>query len=83
MKLKNKMIKQFVINDILRKKNNIYSNYQEHNPNRICYVMTDSTDVIICNEENISTYKDAGFELFGTAESPDTLKELIEKAEMS
>jgi hypothetical protein len=83
MKLRNKLIKQFAINEQLKMKNRLYSSYSGYDTNKICYVLTDETDIVICNIEHLNNYKEAGFSIFGIANNEQELANLIEQAEQS
>lgn len=83
MKLKNQIIKRFANDEKLRNKLTLYSNYKEPNANITRYVLTDSTDIVICNQEEVSSYQAAGFDVFGQAETDKELADLIAIAEVS
>ncbi|MFI2856850.1 hypothetical protein ACH6EH_06890 [Paenibacillus sp. JSM ZJ436] len=51
--------------------------------NRTRYVMTDENDIVVCNYEDVESYKNAGFTIFGSAVSEVELQEIIEIAEYS
>lgn len=82
-KMINKVIKQFAINPNLQQKSQLYAKYVDYDTSRICYVLSDETDVVICNKESVESYKDAGFKVFGVANSKVELDILIDKAEHS
>ncbi len=77
------MIKVTASDSNLRNKISLYSNYQEPDPQKPRYVMTDETDIVICNKEGVESYLNAGFIVFGSAENEEDLQKLIAKAEQS
>lgn len=45
--------------------------------------MTDANDIVICNQDDVSSYIEAGFTVFGYADSETELQEIIARAEVS
>lgn len=83
MKLRNKLIKTVAHDNELRNKITLYSNYTDPDINKTRYVMTDINDIVICNEEDIESYIEAGFSVFGSADSEEELQKIVAKAEVS
>lgn len=83
MKLRNKLIKTVALDNELRAKISLYTNYKEAKTNETRYVMTDATDIVICNKDSVEEYKLAGFALYGKAETEEELQTIIERAEVS
>ncbi|WP_064199027.1 hypothetical protein [Brevibacillus brevis] len=70
-------------NDELKSTIQLYSNYVDYDITRKCYVLTNESDVVVCNEEYLEDYIDAGFEVFGETEVSEMLADLIYRAEHS
>lgn len=83
MKLRNQLIKTVALDNELRAKISLYSNYKEADTNETRYVMTDATDIVICNKHSVEDYKLAGFIIYGKAETEEDLWAIIERAEVS
>ncbi|MGV2887141.1 hypothetical protein [Paenibacillus taichungensis] len=83
MKLRNKLIKTVVLDSQLKSKISLYANYKDPDANLTRYVMTDVNDIVICNKDDIDSYSQAGFVIFGRAKSEAELQELIALAEIS
>jgi len=61
----------------------LYSNYVDYDISRKCFVLTSSSDVVICNEEYLEDYISAGFQIFGESDIPEVLADIIYRAERS
>ncbi|GAV11342.1 hypothetical protein [Paenibacillus sp. NAIST15-1] len=83
MRLRNKLIKTVAQSEELRSKFSLYSTYKEPDIDRTRFVLTDSTDIVICNEEEINNYLSAGFSIFGSAQSNEEVDAIISRAEVS
>ncbi|MGV6935962.1 hypothetical protein ACWA2B_10650 [Paenibacillus sp. CMM36] len=83
MKLRNKLIKTVTLDSQLKSKISLYANYIEPDINLTRYVMTDINDIVICNQEDVESYVQAGFIIFGAADSEVDLQEIIARAELS
>lgn len=61
----------------------LYSSYVDYDISRKCFVLTSSSDVVICNEEYLEDYINAGFQVFGETDIPEVLADIIYRAERS
>ncbi|PZT57448.1 hypothetical protein [Paenibacillus silvae] len=83
MKLRNKLIKTVTLDSQLKSKISLYANYKKPDETLTRYVMTDVNDILVCNKGDIDSYSQAGFVIFGRAETESELQEIVALAEIS
>ncbi|ATF13630.1 hypothetical protein A616_17080 [Brevibacillus brevis X23] len=77
------LLDNVVKTDELKNTIHLYSNYVDYDISRKCFVLTSESDVVVCNDEHVEDYINAGFELFGETEISEELADLIYRAEHS